>query len=276
MPFTLEDAALFLFAPGDRPERFAKAFAAGADAVILDLEDAVAPNAKEPARAMLAAAAAEIGAAPCPVLLRINAQGAPAHEADLGLAARLPIAAVMLPKAEGADAVRAVAAASGKPVVALVESALGMAEARTIAGAAARLAFGAFDYAADLGCRPSREALLSARHELVLASRLARKPAPIDGVTAATRDAALIADDAAHAAALGFAAKLLIHPAQIDPAAGGFAPGAEEIAWAGRVLEAGRGGGAVSLDGEMIDAPVISRAQTILAAAARGRQAGRT
>ncbi len=209
------------------------------------------------------------------VLLRVNALGQPTFEADVALAARLPLAAVMLPKAESAAAVREVADAAGKPVVALVESALGLANARALAGAASRLAFGAFDYAADLGCRPSRDALLSARCELVLASRLGRLPAPIDGVTASTRDGSLVADDAAHAAELGFSGKLLIHPAQVSPAAQGFAPGAEEVAWAGRVLEAGRGGGAVSLDGEMVDAPVLLRAQTILAAAARAGQGGR-
>lgn len=275
MPSTISDAALFLFVPGDRPERFAKAFAAGADAVILDLEDAVAPDAKARARAAIEAAASEIANAPCAVLLRINAVADPAHAADLALAERIEVAGVMLAKAERAADVERVAEASGRPVVALVESALGLGEIREIAGAAARLAFGTFDFAADLGCRPTHEALASARHEFVLASRLKSRPAPIDGVTAATRDEALIEADAAYAAELGFSAKLLIHPAQVPPAARGFAPSAEAVAWAGRVLDAGQGGGAVSLDGEMVDAPVILRAQAIVAAAARAGRGGR-
>jgi citrate lyase subunit beta/citryl-CoA lyase len=275
MPSTISDAALFLFVPGDRPERFAKAFSAGADAVILDLEDAVAPDAKARARDAIEAAASEIANAPCAVLLRINAVADAGHAVDVALARRLPVAGVMLAKAERAADVERVAEASSRPVVALVESALGLVALREIAGVAARLAFGTFDYAADLGCRPTREALASARHEFVLASRFKARPAPIDGVTAATRDEALIEADAASAAELGFSAKLLIHPAQIPPAARGFAPGAEAVAWAGRVLDAGQGGGAVSLDGEMVDAPVILRAQAILAAAARAGRGGR-
>jgi len=269
MPSAVEAATVFLFVPADRPERFAKAFAAGADAVILDLEDAVAPPAKGGARAALGEAAALIGQARCPVLLRLNAAGSPEHAADLACAAALPLAGVMLAKSESAGEVEAAARAVGQPVVALVESARGLAEARSIAAAAARLAFGSFDFAADLGCRHTRQALLLARLELVLASRLAGRPAPVDGVTASTRDEAEIEADAAHAAELGLAGKLLIHPAQIAPALRGFAPGAGEIAWAERVLAVGLGGGAVALDGEMVDAPVRLRAEAILRAARR-------
>ncbi|GGE22625.1 citryl-CoA lyase [Aureimonas endophytica] len=270
MPSAIDNAALFLFVPADRPERFAKAFAAGAEAVIVDLEDAVAPGAKDGARAGLADAGAMVASAPCPVLLRVNPVGAAGHAADLALAAELPFAALVLPKAEGADEVEAARRATGRPVVALVESAKGIANARALAGAAGRLAFGSFDFAADLGCRHEREALLLARLELVLASRLAGRAGPVDGVTAAVRDEAAIRGDAAYAAGLGFAGKLLIHPAQIAPARAGFGPGAEEIAWATRVLAAGRAGGAVALDGEMVDAPVRLRAETLLRRAGGG------
>ncbi|WP_062121066.1 HpcH/HpaI aldolase/citrate lyase family protein [Aureimonas sp. AU40] len=269
MPSAVEAATLFLFVPADRPERFAKAFAAGADAVILDLEDAVALEAKGLARVALREAASSLAQAPCPVLVRLNAAGSREHEADLALAAALPLSAVMLAKSERAEEVATVAATSGHPVVALVESAAGLANVRALAQVSARLAFGSFDFAADLGCRHTREALLLARLELVLASRLAGRPAPVDGVTASTRDEAAIEADAAHAAALGFAAKLLIHPAQIASAARGFAPAEGEIAWAERAIAAGQGGGAVALDGEMVDAPVLLRAKAILRAARR-------
>lgn len=267
---TLAAVALPLFVPADRPERFAKAFAAGADAVLIDLEDAVPPEGKAPARAALAAARDAIAAAPCPVLVRVNAAGTPWHAGDLAVAAALPLAGIVLPKAESAAAVTAAARASGCAVVALVESAAGLAAARDTARAAARLAFGSIDFAADLGCAHTREALLAARAELVLASRLAGLAGPLDGVTAAYGDAAAVADDARHAARLGFAGKLLIHPAQVAPARAGFAPGAEERAWAERVLAASPQGGAVAVDVAMVDAPVRLRAEAIMRRAAAG------
>ena len=263
MSHALEAIALPLFVPADRPERYAKAFAAGADAVIVDLEDAVAPAAKAGSRQALLGARDALAAAACPVLLRINARGTPHHEADIAAARQLPpLAAVMLAKAECAHDVEAVADVTGRPVLALIESARGLAAARAIAEAGARLAFGSIDFAADLGCAHSREALLLARAELVLASRLAGRAAPIDGVTTGVKDEVLIADDARYAQSLGMGGKLLIHPAQIAPARAGLRPGAEEIAWAQRVL--GSGDGAAAVDGAMVDAPVRVRATQIL------------
>ncbi len=179
----------------------------------------------------------------------------------------------MLPKAETAADVAEAARAAGVPVVALIESARGVAGAREVAGAAARLLFGSIDLAADLGCAEERDALLSARCEVVLASRLAGLPAPIDGVTPGYRDPAPVEADARYAARLGFGGKLLIHPAQIAPARAGFAPTEAEVAWAQRVLAAAEDGRAVALDGAMVDAPVRMRAERILA---RSRRAGLT
>ena len=119
-----------LFVPANRPERFAKAAASGADAVILDLEDAVAADAKDAARAALATDFTDL-----PVIVRINAIGTPWHADDLAAVARLRPAAVMLPKAEDADRVASVAAQTGLPVIALVETARGLAHARAIAAA---------------------------------------------------------------------------------------------------------------------------------------------
>ena len=248
--------------PADRPERYAKAFAAGADAVIIDLEDAVAPAAKAAARTALLDARDRVAGAACPVFLRINARGTPFHEADISAARALPsVAAVMLAKAECAHDVEAVADVTGRPVLALIESAAGLAAARAIAEAGARLAFGSIDFAADLGCAHTRDALLLARSELVLASRLAGRAAPLDGVTTSVKDEAAITDDARYAASLGMAGKLLIHPAQISPARAGLRPTAEELAWADRVLATGDG--AAALDGAMVDAPVRLRAEQI-------------
>ncbi|MGV6873781.1 HpcH/HpaI aldolase/citrate lyase family protein [Pseudochelatococcus sp. B33] len=248
-----------LFVPANRPERFAKAAASGADAVILDLEDAVAAKVKDAARAALASDFTDM-----PVIVRINAIGTPWHEADVAAVTPLPVAAVMLPKAEEAGAVTAVARVLGHPVIALVESARGLANACTIAAAegVARLAFGSIDFCADLGCAHLREVLLPPRSELVLASRLAGIAAPIDGVTVQLDDPTVTHEDAAHARALGFTGKLCIHPKQIAEVKRAFAPTEAEIAWARQVLASGDG--AVSVDGAMVDEPVRIRARAIL------------
>ncbi|MDO5605645.1 MAG: CoA ester lyase [Paracoccus sp. (in: a-proteobacteria)] len=251
-----------LFVPADRPERFAKAAQSGADAVILDLEDAVAADAKDAARLALRGDFTDL-----PVIIRINAAGTAWHADDLAAAAALGPAAVILPKAEDADTVTATARATGAPVIALIETARGLAAARAIAAAAqlARLAFGSVDFCADLGCEHLREVLLPARMELVLASRLAGIAAPLDGVTVRLDDPGISHDDARHARSLGMAGKLCIHPRQIAPVLRAFAPTPAEIDWAQRVLAAG--GGAVSVDGEMVDEPVRIRARMILARA---------
>ena len=254
-----------LFVPGDRPERFAKAVAAGADAVIVDLEDAVAPAAKEAARAGLAEALAPL-LRPARVLVRVNAGGTPWHAADLAACAGIAgLAGIVLPKAETAgDCVR-VTDATGLPVIALIESARGLANAGEVAGASTQLAFGSIDFAADLGMAHAREVLRPARFALALAARLAGQAGPIDGVTTALKDEEAIIGDCRHAVDMGFAGKLIIHPAQIAPARRGFAPSEAECEWAQRVLAAVEGGAAaVAVDGAMVDAPVIARARQIL------------
>lgn len=252
-----------LFVPADRPERFAKAAGSGADAVILDLEDAVGADAKELARSALW----QPGILPTgiDVFVRINASNTIWHEGDINALAGLQIAGIMLAKAESANQIEALHRRAKRPVIALIESARGFAACRDIACAIGvmRLAFGSIDYAADLGMAHVRDALLAARLEIVLASRLAGLPAPIDGVTTAIDDDGLIADDASYASALGFGGKLCIHPKQIAAVLRGFAPSDAEVAWARRIIEAPEGG-AVSVDGTMVDAPVRLRARQIL------------
>jgi citrate lyase subunit beta/citryl-CoA lyase len=260
--------ATLLFVPADRPERYAKAASSGADAIIIDLEDAVAPENKDMARASIASALPD----GCPVLIRINGAGTAWHQEDVSAVAGLAIAGVILPKTEQPEAVSSLARdLAGPVVVPLVETAAGMEAARRIARAqgAARLAFGSIDYAADLGCAHEREALLAGRSELVLASRLGGLPPPIDGITEAIDEAALIEDDARHAARLGFGGKLCIHPRQIGPAARGLRPSDADIDWARAVLASGSGA-AEKVDGRMVDAPVRARARTILARAGVG------
>lgn len=259
--------SLFLFVPADRPERYAGAAASGADIAIIDLEDAVAPDRKISARAMLCEEL--MPAMATPVLLRINGIGTPWHADDVIAASSLlqsgRLVGVMLPKAESANDVDSLRAALGPAamIIALVESAAGLARAEEIAGAADRIAFGSIDFAADIGCDHSREALLFARSRLIVAARVARRDAPIDGVTRSIRDEDEIEQDARYGARLGLKAKLLIHPAQIAPARRGLAPTPADIAWAERILAGSADGGAVSLDGQMVDAPVIARARQI-------------
>lgn len=251
-----------LFVPADRPDRFAKAAASGADAVILDLEDAVADDRKDAARAALRNDFTDL-----PVLMRINAAGTPWHEKDLVALRGLNPSAVILPKAEDPASVAAVIAALGgaTPVIALIETGLGLCRCRAIAAlpGLCRLAFGSIDYCADLGCEHLREVLLPVRSELVLASRLAGIAAPLDGVTARLDDLSETFDDAKHARAVGLTGKLCVHPAQIPEARRAFLPSEAEIDWARRVLASGDG--AVSVDGAMVDAPVRLRAKSILA-----------
>jgi citrate lyase subunit beta / citryl-CoA lyase len=254
-----------LFVPANRPDRFAKAAASGADAVILDLEDAVPADAKDAARAALATQFTDLA-----VIVRINAAGTPPHGSDLSAVAVLRPAAVMLPKAEDPDGVTAICRLLDDiPVIALIETALGLSQARAIATVpgVTRLAFGSVDFCADLGMAHLREMLLPARAELVLASRLARIAAPIDGVTMRLDDPSETASDAAHARALGMTGKLCIHPGQVAPVKAAFAPHEAEVDWARRVLASGDG--AVRVDGAMVDEPVRIRARMILAAAAR-------
>lgn len=260
---TLSTIRAPLFVPATRPERFAKAAASGADAVILDLEDAVAPADKEAARESLAADFTDL-----PVILRVNGAGTAWHDADLAAARGLGLSAILLPKTEYPGQIEAVQAATGLPVLALIETARGLAAARAIAPVAARLAFGSIDFCADLGCLHVPAALDHARMELVLASRLAGIAPPLDGVTATVADAEEARADAAHARALGMLGKLCIHPRQCAPVREGFAPSPAEIDWARRVLAAGEGagGGAVAMEGEMVDEPVRIRARAILAA----------
>ncbi|MCF8480957.1 MAG: CoA ester lyase [Rhodospirillum sp.] len=253
-----------LFVPAHRPDRFAKAARAGADAVILDLEDAVPREAKDTARAALSRDFTDL-----PVIVRINPPGTPWHASDLAAVRALSADAVMLPKSDDPAVVSSVHDILDRrvPILALIETAWGLARARDIAGlpGVARLAFGSVDFCADLGCAHLREVLLPARHALVLAARLAGIPAPIDGVTTALGDPAVTRDDAAHARDLGMTGKLCIHPKQVDEVKRAFAPSKADLDWARRVLASGDG--AVAVDGAMVDEPVRLRARAILAAA---------
>ncbi|GAC80981.1 citrate lyase subunit beta / citryl-CoA lyase [Gordonia malaquae] len=250
-------ASTLLFVPGDRPDRFDKAAAAGADLVVLDLEDAVSADAKDAARANVAAWAAH---RPCAV--RINSADTRWFRADLDALSAKDVT-IMIPKAEDP----AVLAGIGGNVIALIETARGVLNAPAIASVpgVVRLAVGTFDLAAELGVDPTdTEALLPTRGALVLASAAAGLPGPIDGVTAAIDEPDRIIADTTYARRLGFAGKLCIHPRQLRPAAAALRPTEAQIGWARRIVEASSGAVA-QVDGEMVDKPVVDRAHAILA-----------
>jgi citrate lyase subunit beta / citryl-CoA lyase len=254
----------YLFVPGDRPERFAKACASGAHAVIVDLEDAVAPERKAEAREAVAAWLH----VDRPVVVRINAADTAWFPDDCALAGRPGVAAIMLPKAERPEDIEALRAAGAPAVLPLIETAAGFDRARALAGAAGveRLVFGSIDFQLDLGITGEEDELLHFRSGLVLASRLAGVAAPVDGVSTAIDDPDLLHADATRARRLGFGGKLCIHPKQVQVVNAAFRPSEADVRWATRVLEAAAAakGAAVAVDGKMVDRPVLLRAQAIL------------
>ena len=281
MPMTmaLASARSFLFVPATRPERFAKALASGADAVIIDLEDAVAPPDKLQALQTLVQAFGSLDVAQrSRVLVRINAVGTTWCAAELtalrGLAGQ-GVGAVMVPKAESAIALAEVAARVGPycALLPLIESVAGLDATDALAACpqVSRLAFGHLDFQADAGlaCDADELELVPVRLALVLASRRAGLAAPIDGISLSTQDEAQLTHDTLRSRRGGFGGKLCIHPAQIAVVNASFTPSTAEIDWARRVQAAfeAAGGGVFSLDGRMVDAPVLRLAQRTLAQA---------
>lgn len=255
----------YLFVPGNRPERFDKACATAAHAVIVDLEDAVPAAEKSTARVATVAWLS----AKRPVIVRINAADTEWFADDLALCALPGVAGIILPKAEQPEQIARVAAAGASTILPLIESARGFHAVDMLARCpqVLRLVFGTVDFRLDLGIDGERDELLYFRSRLVLISKLAGLQAPVDGVTLAIGDVAQIDDDTRYGRRLGFGAKLCIHPQQVAAVNAAFLPSAEELAWARRVVDAAdaAGGAAVALDGKMIDRPVILQARQTIA-----------
>jgi citrate lyase subunit beta/citryl-CoA lyase len=280
------NACSFLFVPASRPERLAKALASGADMVIADWEDAVAPADKPAARQALEQAGAHLSPAQrARMLVRINAFGTPWFDDDVAALARLVaqgVCGAVVSKAEEAQVLARVARAAGPAcaLLPLVESLAGLDTVDALARApqVARLVFGHLDFQVDTGlqCGPREDELLSVRTALVFASRRAGLAAPVDGVTVDARDMQRAADDTQRALRLGFGAKLCIHPAQVAAVHGVFAPDARSVERARAVLRAMQDaqGGVCVLDGRMVDAPVLRLAEQTLARDAWARQRG--
>jgi len=264
-----------LFVPGSRPERFAKALASGADAVIVDFEDAVEESLKRQARDNLAAFLKNTPQAV--VWVRVNAPEHAEHLADLAFCqSHAGVVGVLLPKVESSMQVTAVAA-TGKPIWPIIESARGLLALAEIASAPGveRLSFGGLDLALDLNLSSGSDAakfvLDQARMSVLLHSRGAGLQPPLDGVHPAIDDPEGLHRSIRHAYEMGFAGALCIHPKQVPVIHQALTPSAEDLAWAQRVVEASAsasGAGAFRMEGQMVDAPVVLRAQRLLALAA--------
>lgn len=281
-----------LFVPGDRPTRIAKALSCGADAVAVDLEDAVAESVKAQARETAVATLLSCDTSAVSLLIRVNGMRTPHVQQDVS--ALVPVlaglAAVILPMAESADDVAELSALLGQAerdagvevgrtrLLVTTETAAGILSAREIAAASDRvftLLFGSADLSNELALQPTPEGLefATARSMVVLAAAAAHLQQPMDGPYLALDDDEGLATSARAARLLGFGGKALIHPAQLPIVARIFAPAVDELAWAHRVdaafTDAERAGrSAVRLtDGTFVDYPVAHRARALLATA---------
>jgi citrate lyase subunit beta-like protein len=284
----------FLYVPGSDPHKIEKAAAAGADCVVLDLEDGVAADSKDEARTVIAQALQTLNFGPAERAVRVN--GFPSGRCEADLAAVLPAGpeAIVLPKVESAadierihalllEAERSSGRAEGSTaLLVIIESARAMVDLEAIcrSGAASDrlqgLVFGAEDFTADMGATRTPEALelLYARSRLVLYANAFGLQA-IDLVTVNFKEEAVLLREAAQGVQMGYAGKQVIHPAQIGPVQALFTPSEKELTWARHVLDeaerqAALGKGAFSVEGQMIDRPVLRRAESLLARAAKG------
>ena len=255
-----------LFLPASNPRAIAKAREAGADFVILDLEDAVKPADKREARK--AAVEAVSSDWPMPVAIRVNGIGGEWHSLDLDAVARSKAQFVVLPRAISAHLVHGFAEAVGKPVLAMIETAAGVLAAAQIASATAGLIAGTNDLRSDLRLPldSSREPISASLQMIVLAARAAGI-AVFDGVFNGLNDPDEFLKEAEEGRKLGFDGKSLIHPNQIEPCHRAFAPTEAELERARQLVEA-FDGGAERLGDQMIERMHVEAAQRVLARAA--------
>jgi citrate lyase subunit beta/citryl-CoA lyase len=275
----------FLFAPGNHARRVEKALTLSADAVILDLEDAVAISEKPATREVVARAFGQPRQGK--LYVRVNAYSTEWCHADIVSIARSGLDGVVLPKVETDDQLRSVdwllsnlerergLPQGGIDLVPIIETALGMSNIRAIASSGARtkrLAFGAGDYTLDLGMVWSRDEteLLPARAAVVMASRAAGIEPPFDTVWADLRDTEGFSRSAERAAALGFQGKMCIHPDQIAVTNAAFSPSQAQLTWANKVIAAfddaeAQGLASIQLEGQFIDYPIVLRARQVVA-----------
>ena len=283
MKITALPVRSYLYVPGSDPRRIEKALASEADAVILDLEDAVAPSRKEEARKTVAEVLRSEHEKP--IFVRINAPGSALADEDIEAVIALRLSGLRLPKAESPEAVRHVAErlenlGCEAGIQCLIESALGLELAFEIARAHEKvvgMSLGEADLAADLGVRGDA-GLLYARSRVVAATRGAGLPSPVQSVYTNVRDKDGLRRSTEEGKNMGFVGRSAIHPAQIEVINEVFTPTEEEVAEAKELLSrleesAGTGTGAFALeDGRFVDEAVVGSARLTLALARRDRE----
>ena len=262
----MKSARSYLFVPANRVERFENALNTDADAVIIDLEDAVPVELKQSSRDALAAWLQNHPEHQ--VMIRVNSSQTEWFLADIELAKFPNVSAIVLPKTESSAEIEAVLQIREVGIFPLIETPLGLANVRQIACAKQVIAlmFGTIDFQLEMNMNGGYLELLSFRNEIVLASQLAKIQAPVDGVTVDFKDEDLIQLETQQAKNLGFSGKLCIHPNQVNHVNQTFNPSSQEITWANQIMQAVEDakGQAISLNGKMIDLPVILQAQKII------------
>jgi len=282
-----------LFVPGAEPRKLEKAREAGADTLLLDLEDAVAPDRKADARANIAAALRAGTFGNTEAAVRINAPGTPYFEADLEAVIAAGGRTILLPKSESVEQIVAVARTiasleqqqptpgAATKLLLLVETPAGIANALALGGSTPRieaLCFGHADFSLSMGLTEAdaaRGIIYHARCNVVIAAK-ACGVAPIDCVHLAVKDEQAFREDAELGMRLGFEGKLCIHPRQVEITNAVYTPSREQIDYALRVIEGyeraqADGRGVFTLDGKMIDAPLVAVQRRVLE---RARRAG--
>lgn len=270
-----------LFVPGGDPSKIARAQQTPADTIVLDLEDAIAPEKKAEARACVATAIREGGFDQAELAVRINPPGTPFFDDDLAAVVDAPTAAIMLPKAERSDEIAAIAdrLEASTVLLLLVESPLGIADALSIAGATPRaeaLCFGHADFSLQMGLANTdvtNPVVHHARSAVAIAAK-ARGLAPIDCVHIAVRDEESFRTDTALGLSIGYEGRLCIHPQQVEIANEIYTPSPAQLEYAHRVIDGWErarreGDGVCTIDGKMVDQPLVAQQQRVLARAAR-------
>ncbi len=279
-----------LFVPGIATKRFAKARASGADTILFDLEDSVPPDAKEAAREHVCAALREGGFGDSEPAVRVNAPGTPYHDDDLRAVGAAGARAIMVPKSEAVESLRAAAAIldeinAESRILALLETPRGVARALEVGEATSRvdaLCFGHADFALEMGVPaddPGSGVLYHARCAVALAAR-ACSVQPVDNVCLAVRDEEAFRRDVELGIQLGFVGKMCIHPAQVPIANELYTPSAEQVEYARRLVSGweaacAEGLGVFTLDNKMVDAPLVRAQVRILARAKRAAGASK-
>ncbi len=254
-----------LFVPGNRPDRFDKAMSSGAHLIAIDLEDAVALRDKSQARAATAAWLGQGHVA----AVRINAADTEWFKDDINMIAEAPTAIAMLPKADLASLTATQKALPNHALIALIETVKGFKELEQVARVPGltRIAFGSIDFGTETGIADDADAMTAIRTQIIIESCFANLEPPIDGVSVGFEDNAQMEKDAFRSRQLGFGGKLCIHPKQVSAVNKSFQPDRAQVDWARRVIAAmeSSDGGATTVDGKMVDKPVVIQAHRIMA-----------